>query len=59
MSLGQDHAQLENEYLIEQQMMLSKSATLNEMLSFEKELNKSEQQREQLSNHFEVIRFPE
>jgi len=46
--------QLENEYLIQQQTILSKSATLNEMLHFKKELEKTERQREQLSDQLEV-----
>jgi hypothetical protein len=35
-------------------MLLSKSTTLNEMITFKKELEKSERQREQLSDHLEV-----
>jgi hypothetical protein len=35
-------------------MMLSKSATINEIVAFKKELEKSERQREQLSDHLEV-----
>ena len=35
-------------------MMLSKTATLSEMVTFKKELEKSERQREQLSDHLEV-----
>jgi hypothetical protein len=34
--------------------MLSKSVTLNELVTFKKELEKSERQREQLSDHLEV-----
>ncbi|CAF4370443.1 unnamed protein product, partial [Rotaria sordida] len=49
----QDRLQLENDYLIQQQMMLSKSTTLNEMVTFKKELEKSERQREQLSDHLQ------
>lgn len=45
---------MENEYLMEQQSMLSKSATLNEMLSFKKELERSERKREQLTERLEV-----
>ncbi len=52
-SIEQDRVQLEQEYLIQQQM-LSKSATLNEIVLFKKELEKSERQREQLSDHLEV-----
>ncbi|CAF3166219.1 unnamed protein product [Rotaria socialis] len=51
----QDRLQIEHDYLIQQQMMLSKSSTLNEMVTFKKELEKSERQREQLSDHLEVI----
>ncbi|CAF0944563.1 unnamed protein product [Rotaria sordida] len=51
----QDRLQLENDYLIQQQMMLSKSTTLNEMVTFKKELEKSERQREQLSDHLQVL----
>ncbi|CAF2321988.1 unnamed protein product [Rotaria sp. Silwood2] len=51
----QDRLQLERDYLIQQQMMLSKSTTLNEMVTFKKELEKSERQREQLSDHLEVL----
>ncbi len=36
-------------------MMLSKTATLNEILTFKKELEKSDRQREQLSDHLEVL----
>ncbi len=36
-------------------MLLSKSATLNDMVIFKKELEKSERQREQLSDHLEVL----
>jgi len=35
-------------------MMVTKSATVNEMITFKKELEKSERQREQLSDHLEV-----
>ncbi|CAF4693613.1 unnamed protein product [Rotaria sp. Silwood1] len=51
----QDRHQLEHDYLIQQQMMLSKPTTLNEMVAFKKELEKSERQREQLSDHLEVL----
>ncbi|CAF0764848.1 unnamed protein product [Rotaria sordida] len=51
----QDHLQMENEYLIKQQTMLSKAATLNEMLNFKKELEKSERQREELSYELESL----
>ncbi len=49
----QERLQLEQEYILQQQM-LSKSASLNEMVIFKKELEKSERQREQLSDHLEV-----
>lgn len=52
--IEKDHRQIENEYLLQQQSMLSKSAALNEMLSFKKELEKSEIQREQLADRLEV-----
>jgi hypothetical protein len=52
--LEQDHRQIENEYLIHQQSMLSRSAALNEMLSFKKELERSERNREQLADRLEV-----
>ena len=52
--VDQDRLRLEHEYLLQQQMMVSKSATLNEMLAFKKELEKSERQREQISDHLEV-----
>ena len=39
---------------MQQKMMLSKSATLNELVTLKKELDKSERQREQLSDHLEV-----
>ncbi len=52
--LEQGSLQLENEYLIQQQTILSKSATLNEMLHFKKELEKTERQREQLTDQLEV-----
>jgi hypothetical protein len=51
----QDLARLEHDYVIQQQMMLSKTATLNEILTFKKELEKSDRQREQLSDHLEVL----
>jgi transposase len=35
--------------------MLSKSATLNEVILFKNEFEKSERQREQLSDHLEVL----
>ncbi|CAF2893391.1 unnamed protein product [Rotaria sp. Silwood2] len=46
---------MENKYLIKQQTMLSKSATLNEMLNFKRELEKSEQQREELFDELESL----
>ncbi len=52
--IEQDRLQLEHDYLVQQQMLLSKSTTLNEMITFKKELEKSERQREQLSDHLEV-----
>ncbi len=52
--LEQDRLQLEQEYLLQQQM-LSKSATLNEVILFKNEFEKSERQREQLSDHLEVL----
>ena len=52
--LEQDRLQMENEYLLQQQMLLSKSSPLNEIVQFKKELDKSERQREQLSDHLEV-----
>jgi hypothetical protein len=54
-SLDQDYLQVENEYLIQQKTTLSNSTTLNEMLTFKKALEKSEQKREQLSDHLEVL----
>ncbi|CAF3425660.1 unnamed protein product [Rotaria socialis] len=47
-----DQLHLENEYLIKQQTMLSKSTTFNEMLNFKKELEKNERNREE---HFDQI----
>lgn len=55
--IEQDRLQLEHEFLLQQQMMLSKTATLSEMVTFKKELEKSERQREQLSDHLEVNQF--
>lgn len=55
--IEQDRLLSEHDYLVQQQMMLSKSATLNEMMAFKKELDKSERQREQLSDHLEVNLF--
>jgi hypothetical protein len=52
--IEQDHRQIENEYLIHQQAMLSRSTAFNEMLSFKKELERSERQREQFSDRLEV-----
>ncbi|CAF3457018.1 unnamed protein product [Rotaria sp. Silwood1] len=46
---------MENEYLMKQQTMLSKSATFNEMLNFKRELEKSERQREGLSDELESL----
>jgi len=36
-------------------MLLTKSATLNDIAIFKRELDKSERQREQLSDHLEVL----
>lgn len=44
----------EQEYLLQQQMLLTKTNTLNDIVLFKKELEKSERQREQLSDHLEV-----
>jgi hypothetical protein len=52
--IDHDRLRLEQDYLVQQQMMMSKSATLNEMMTFKKEFDKSERQREQLSDHLEV-----
>ena len=52
-SLEQDRLQLEHEYLLQQQM-LTKSSTINDLSVLKKELDKSERQREQLSDHLEV-----
>ena len=49
-----DRLEAEHDYLMQQKMMLSKSSTLNELVTFKKELDKSERQREQLSDHLEV-----
>lgn len=38
-------------------MLVSKSAVANEMITFRKEYEKSERQREQLSDHLEVYSF--
>ncbi len=53
----QDRLLMERDYLMQQQLMLSKSPTLNELVNFKKELEKSERQREQLSDHLEVDSF--
>ncbi|CAF1033804.1 unnamed protein product [Adineta ricciae] len=45
----------QHDFLLQQQMMFSKSATLNELVTFKKELEKSERQREQLSDHLEIL----
>ena len=55
LSLEQERLQLEHEYLLQQQMMMTKSSTLNDMVTFKKELDKSERQREQLSDHLEMM----
>ena len=52
--LEAEQRQKENEYLIQQHSRLSTSAALNEMLSFKKELEKSEQKRQQLVEKLEV-----
>lgn len=44
----------EQEYLLQQQMLMAKTNTLNDIVLFKKELEKSERQREQLSDHLEV-----
>ena len=54
--LEHDRLQMESEYLMQQQMLLSKSSPLNEIVQFKKDLDKSERQREQLSDHLEVRR---
>ena len=53
-SMGSIRHVEENEYLINQQTMLAKSTVLNEMLSFKKELEKSERRCEQIAQQFEV-----
>ncbi|CAF1174346.1 unnamed protein product [Adineta steineri] len=50
-----DRHQLDHDYLMQQQLMFSKSVTLNELVTFKKELEKSERQREQLSDHLEIL----
>lgn len=52
-----DRHPYDHEYLLQQQLMYSKSSPLNELVAFKKELEKSERQREQLSDHLEVFPF--
>lgn len=52
--LDVDPRQLENEYLIQQHSLISTSAALNEMLSFKKELEKSERKCQDLAEQLEV-----
>jgi hypothetical protein len=40
---------------MQQQMLFTKSTTLNDIAIFKRELDKSERQREQLSDHLEVL----
>lgn len=49
--LESDRLQMENEYLYQQ---MSKSSPLNELVQIKKDLDKSERQRDQLSDHLEV-----
>ncbi|UJR23876.1 hypothetical protein I4U23_026848 [Adineta vaga] len=50
-----DSLQAENEYLLQHQNILSRSTALNEMICFKNELEKSERQREQLSDRLETL----